>query len=49
MPLPVVVGNGPGDAHAIAKRFGAEGCTVALVGRTWTVSAAAPIARFTTA
>lgn len=32
MPL-LVVGYGPGNAHAIAKRFGAEGYTVALVGR----------------
>lgn len=32
MPLLVVVGYGPGNAHAIAKRFGAEGYTVARVG-----------------
>lgn len=33
MPLLVVIGYGPGNAHAIAKRFGAEGYAVALVGR----------------
>ncbi len=32
MPL-LVVRYGPGNAHAIEKRFGAEGYTVALVGR----------------
>jgi NAD(P)-dependent dehydrogenase (short-subunit alcohol dehydrogenase family) len=34
MPLLLIVGYGPGNSHAIARRFGAEGWTIALVART---------------
>lgn len=34
MPLLLVVGFGPGNSRAIARRFGSEGWTIALVGRT---------------
>lgn len=34
MPLLLVVGYGPGNSHAIARRFGEGGATLALVGRT---------------
>lgn len=34
MPLLVIAGYGPGISHATAGRFGREGYTVALIGRT---------------
>jgi NAD(P)-dependent dehydrogenase (short-subunit alcohol dehydrogenase family) len=34
MPVLLVVGYGPGNSHALARRFGAEGWAIALVGRT---------------
>lgn len=34
MPVIVIVGYGPGNGHALAERFGREGWSVALVGRT---------------
>ncbi|MFB4354263.1 SDR family NAD(P)-dependent oxidoreductase [Microbacterium sp. LS_15] len=34
MSLLVVIGYGPGNGHAIAQRFGAEGWSIALVGRS---------------
>lgn len=34
MSVLLVVGYGPGNSHAVARRFGAEGYTVALVGRS---------------
>ncbi|KNY05229.1 SDR family NAD(P)-dependent oxidoreductase [Microbacterium sp. GCS4] len=34
MSVLVIVGYGPGNGHAIAHRFGAEGWTVALIGRS---------------
>lgn len=33
MPLLVIAGYGPGTAHTVAKRFGAAGYAIALVGR----------------
>ena len=34
MPLLVVIGYGPGNGHAIARRFGAAGWSVTLIGRS---------------
>ena len=33
MPVLLVIGSGPGISHATARRFGAEGYRIALVGR----------------
>lgn len=34
MPLLLLAGYGPGNAHSIAARFGGQGWTIALVGRS---------------
>ncbi len=34
MPVLLVVGYGPGNSHSIARRFGREGWTIALIGRS---------------
>lgn len=34
MSVLLIVGYGPGNSHAIARRFGAEGYAIALVGRS---------------